>query len=147
MEFRSTSKAETEAFGEKIAHFLTPGTIIALFGELGVGKTAFIQGIAAGLGIRELVTSPTFTIVNEYHSGKLPLFHFDLYRLSGEDDLYDIGWEDYLERGGICAVEWSERAPKLFQNEICITIIRGNTEHERIFTIEGGEDIDEHFSH
>ncbi len=147
MKFCSTDKVETEALGQTIAHFLIPGTVIALFGELGAGKTALIQGIAAGLGIQEPVTSPTFTIVNEYHGGRLPLFHFDLYRLGGEDELYDIGWEDYLHRGGVCAVEWSERAPQLFQDDIRIFIMRGDTEQERIITIEGGGDIIEHLSH
>lgn len=147
MEFCSAGEVETEALGRKIAGLLMPGNVLAFFGDLGAGKTAFIKGIAAGLGVTEPVTSPTFTIVNEYHSGRLPLFHFDLYRLEGEEDLYDIGWEDYLGRGGVCAVEWSERAPALFQDCIRILIARGETEQERRITIEGGGDIIESFSH
>jgi tRNA threonylcarbamoyladenosine biosynthesis protein TsaE len=147
MEFCSAGEVETEALGRKVAGLLMPGSVLAFFGDLGAGKTAFIKGIAAGLGVTEPVTSPTFTIVNEYHSGRLPLFHFDLYRLEGEEDLYDIGWEDYLGRGGVCAVEWSERAPALFQDCIRILIARGETEQERRITIEGGGDIIESFSH
>lgn len=147
MEFCSAGEVETEALGRQIAGLLMPGSVLAFFGDLGAGKTAFIKGIAAGLGVTEPVTSPTFTIVNEYHSGRLPLFHFDLYRLEGEEDLYDIGWEDYPGRGGVCAVEWSERAPALFQDCIRILIARGETEQERRITIEGGGDIIESFSH
>ena len=81
---------------------------MAFTGDLGAGKTAFTRGIARGLGIGDRVTSPTFAIVNEYEGGRLPLFHFDMYRLTSSDELFDIGWEDYLARGGVCAVEWSE---------------------------------------
>lgn len=147
MEFRSASKQETEALGREMAQSLFPGAVLAFFGDLGAGKTALIQGIAAGLGVGESVTSPTFTIVNEYHSGVLPLFHFDLYRLGGEEDLYEIGWEDYLSRGGVCAVEWSERAPDLFADCIRISIEKGEKEQDRIITIEGGGTEFEHFGH
>ena len=147
MEVRSAGRQETEALGRKIAELLSPGAVLALFGDLGAGKTALIQGIAAGLGVKEPVTSPTFTIVNEYHSGVLPLFHFDLYRLGGEEDLYEIGWEDYLNRGGVCAVEWSERAPGLFADCIRISIEKGEKEQERRITIEGGGTELEHFGH
>ena len=108
MEYITNSPEETEALGERLAQTLTPGTVLAYRGDLGAGKTAFTRGLARGLGYKEPVTSPTYTIVNEYLGGRLPLFHFDMYRLSSEEDLWDIGWEDYLERGGICAVEWSE---------------------------------------
>ena len=102
------SPEQTELLGKKLAELLRPGDVIAYYGDLGAGKTAFTRGLAAGLGIREAVTSPTYTIVNEYLSGRMPLFHFDMYRLSSSEELFDIGWEDYLARGGICAVEWSE---------------------------------------
>ena len=102
------SPEQTELLGKKLAELLRPGDVIAYYGDLGAGKTAFTRGLAAGLGIREAVTSPTYTIVNEYLSGRMPLFHFDMYRLSSSEELFDIGWEDYLARGGVCAVEWSE---------------------------------------
>ena len=108
MEYISHSEAETEAFGERLAAALSPGAVVAYRGGLGMGKTAFTRGLARGLGCRGRVTSPTFTIVNEYE-GPTPLFHFDMYRLNGSEDLFDIGWEDYLSRGGVCAVEWSEQ--------------------------------------
>ena len=147
MEIRSASREETKALGREIACSLSPGTVIALFGDLGAGKTTLIQGIAAGLGVKEPITSPTFTIVNEYHSGRLPLFHFDLYRLSDEEELYEIGWEDYLNRNGVCAVEWSERAPTFFSDCVRISMMRGETEQERVVIIEGGGKEFEHFGH
>ena len=112
----SNSESETVLEGEKLGQTLTPGSIIALRGDLGAGKTAFTRGLAKGLGIEVNVQSPTFTIVNEY-PGNIPLFHFDMYRLQSEDELYDIGWYDYLERNGVCAVEWSEKVPNAFPPE------------------------------
>ena len=97
-----------EAIGARLAAALSPGAVVAYLGDLGMGKTVFTRGLAAGLGYKGRVTSPTFAIVNEYEGGRLPLFHFDMYRLNSADDLFDIGWEDYLARGGVCAVEWSE---------------------------------------
>ena len=107
MEYLSHSPEETEQLGEQLGRTLRPGSVVAYRGDLGMGKTAFTRGLARGLGCTCRVTSPTFTIVNEY-SGALPLFHFDMYRLPDADALFDIGWEDYLDRGGVCAVEWSE---------------------------------------
>ncbi len=104
----SRGPAETQALGAKLGARLGAGSLLAFTGGLGAGKTAFIRGLAEGLGITEPVTSPTFTIVNEYEGGRLPLFHFDLYRLGSSDELFDIGWEDYLRRGGICA-RWPKR--------------------------------------
>ena len=118
----TSNEAETAAQGEKLGKILAKGDVVAFFGGLGAGKTAFIRGIAKGLGIKASVSSPTFNIVNEY-PGEPPLFHFDLYRLESDDELYDIGWDDYLERGGICAVEWSENRLAAFpQNTIFIKI-------------------------
>lgn len=110
VQYISHSVTETEACGAALAQLLRRGDVLAYTGSLGMGKTAFTRGLARGLGCRGRVTSPTFTIVNEY-DGPLPLFHFDLYRLRSAEELFDIGWEDYLERGGVCAIEWSERIP------------------------------------
>ncbi len=139
MKYITNNPEQTEALGAALAQRLTPGDTVAFFGDLGAGKTAFVRGMARGLGIRERVTSPTYTVVNEYHSGRTPLFHFDLYRLSGPDDLFDIGWEDYLERGGICAVEWSERAEALLADAVRVTIRMADAPERREITIEAGE--------
>ena len=138
MIFLTNSPRETEAVGEALAKILQPGTVIAYRGDLGAGKTSFTRGLARGLGYRDPVTSPTYTIVNEYLGGRLPLFHFDMYRLRSSDDLWDIGWEDYLDRGGVCAVEWSENVADAMEAPICITIEKLGEEARRI-TIEGGE--------
>ena len=138
MEYISHSPEETEAIGQSLGERLKPGTVLAYLGDLGMGKTAFTRGLARGLGCRGRVTSPTFTIVNEYE-GKIPLFHFDMYRLTDSEDLFDIGWEDYLERGGVCAVEWSERiSDALPEDTLYITIARHpDGENWRIITMEG----------
>ena len=138
MQFVTNSPRETEELAKKLAAFLRPGTVIAYKGDLGAGKTAFTRGLARGLGILDPVTSPTYTIVNEYLGGKMPLFHFDMYRLGSSDELFDIGWEDYLERGGVCAVEWSENVADAMENAICITIEKTGEESRRI-TLEGGD--------
>ena len=137
MEVISHSPAQTEAVGEALGKILKPGTVIAYRGDLGAGKTAFTRGLARGLGCEEAVTSPTYTIVNEYLSGRLPLFHFDMYRLGSSDELFDIGWEDYLERGGICAVEWSENVSDAMENALIIRIEKTG-ETSRTITLEGG---------
>ena len=137
MQFISNSVEETEHIGAQLAVKLPAGSIVAFTGDLGAGKTAFVRGMARGLGIDERVTSPTFTIVNEYEGGLRPLFHFDLYRLFDSDELFDIGWEDYLSRGGICAVEWSERATEAMENCIRVDIVRGENEGQRIIEIGG----------
>ena len=136
MTVHTHSPNQTEQLGEQLASKLTPGTVLALRGDLGAGKTAFTRGLARGLGYAGAVTSPTFTIVNEYEGGRLPLFHFDLYRLSSADELWDIGWEDYLERGGVCAVEWSERAEELLENAVTVTLRRLD-DTVREITVEG----------
>ena len=138
MEFITNSPTETEAVAAALAQKLAPGTVLAYRGDLGAGKTAFTRGLARGLGYADPVTSPTYTIVNEYLGGRLPLFHFDMYRLASSDDLWDIGWEDYLERGGICAVEWSENVDDAMEQAIYVTIEKRGEDPRRI-TIEGGE--------
>ena len=136
----TASAAETEALGERLAAHLTGGEVIAFTGDLGAGKTAFTRGLARGLGITERVTSPTFTIVNEYEGGRLPLFHFDMYRLHSAEELFDIGWEDFLSRGGICAVEWSENIQEALEpGTVYVDIRRGQGEQERIISIKGME--------
>ena len=133
------SPEQTELLGKKLAELLRPGDVIAYYGDLGAGKTAFTRGLAAGLGIREAVTSPTYTIVNECLSGRMPLFHFDMYRLSSSEELFDIGWEDYLARGGVCAVEWSENVADALTDAISITIEKDPAQLDwRKITIEGG---------
>ena len=135
----SASPAETEAIGAALACRLMPGDVIAYRGALGAGKTAFTRGLARGLGISEPVTSPTYTIVNEYLDGMLPLFHFDMYRLSDSDELFDLGWEDYLARNGVCAVEWSENVADVLEDPITVTIERDpSDDNRRRITITGG---------
>lgn len=142
MEYLSHNERETEALGAALAARLRPGDVVAYLGDLGAGKTAFTRGLARGLGCTGRVTSPTFTIVNE-HQGRVPLFHFDWYRLGGEEELFDIGWEEYLARGGVCAVEWSERAPEaLPEGTVTVTIRRDEEdEDQRQIAIEGVEEI------
>ena len=141
MEFITNSPTQTEEIGMKLAEQLKSGTVIAYRGDLGAGKTAFTRGLARGLGIQDPVTSPTYTIVNEYLGGRLPLFHFDMYRLRSADDLFDIGWDDYLERGGVCAVEWSENVEDALEDPITVTIEKLG-EQSRKITITGGEPDD-----
>lgn len=140
MRFITNSTEETRELGKRLAEKLEPGSVVAFTGDLGAGKTAFTGGLADGLGVSDRVTSPTYTIVNEYEGGRLPLFHFDLYRLESADELFDIGWEDYLERGGVCAVEWSERAVEALESDtILVRIERGSEDNQRVITIEGVE--------
>lgn len=139
MECRTAGEWETEDLGETLGRRLSSGAVVAFTGDLGAGKTAFTRGLARGLGVTGWVTSPTFTIVNEYEGGRLPLFHFDLYRLGGSDELFDIGWEDYLRRGGVCAVEWSEKVSDALEGCIRVDIRRGEGENDRIITICEGD--------
>ena len=141
MEFLTNSPEETEKIGVALAKILQPGTVIAYRGDLGAGKTAFTRGLARGLGANEQVTSPTYTIVNEYLSGRMPLFHFDMYRLGSADELFDIGWDDYLDRGGVCAVEWSENVEEAMENAIVVTIEKLGADSRRI-TVTGGDICD-----
>ena len=142
MELLSHSPEETEDIGARLAEQLGPGAVVAFTGDLGAGKTAFTRGLARGLGIPDRVTSPTFTIVNEYEGGRLPLFHFDMYRLGSADELFDIGWEDYLARGGVCAVEWSENiAEALEPGTVRVDIRRGASDSQRVITVTGVEEL------
>ena len=140
MQFLVNSEQMTEQLGARMAALLQPGDVIAYYGDLGAGKTAFTRGLAAGLGISDRVTSPTYTIVNEYLSGRMPLFHFDMYRLGSADELFDIGWEDYLERGGVCAVEWSENVDEIFEDPILVRIEKCDDDPSaRRITVLGGK--------
>lgn len=135
LEINTHTVEETEQAGQALAKALTAGKVVALYGDLGAGKTAFVRGMAKGLNSPSRVTSPTFTIVNEY-SGTLELFHFDMYRLLSSDELFDIGWEDYLARGGVCVVEWSENVSDAFDGtEIRVTIDK-LTDTDRKITME-----------
>ena len=136
MTYITHSPGETEKLGQALGRRLKPGTVLAYRGELGAGKTAFTRGLARGLGYTEPVTSPTYTIVNEYLGGRLPLFHFDMYRLGSSDDLWNIGWEDYLDRGGVCAVEWSENVADALEGAVTVTI-RKLDDNTREITLEG----------
>lgn len=139
--FITHSAAETEKIGEDFAARLNAGDVVAFFGGLGMGKTAFIRGMARGLGVTDHVSSPTFALVHEYR-GKLPLYHFDMYRVSSWDDLYSTGFFDYLEAGGVCAIEWSENIEEaLPENTVRIEISRyngdGGSDDMRVITIKG----------
>ena len=137
-EFITTSESETEALGARLAASLPDGSVVAMYGDLGAGKTAFVRGMARGMGLSARVSSPTFTIVNEY-PGPRELIHFDMYRLSGADELFDIGWEDYLARGAVCAVEWSENVEDAFFGDEIRVRIDKLSQTERKITIEGAE--------
>ena len=144
MTYITNSPEQTEALGQALGQSLKGGEIVAYTGDLGAGKTAFTRGLAKGLGITMAVTSPTYTLVNEYTGGRLELFHFDMYRLGSSDDLFDIGWDEYLLRGGVCAVEWSENVSDAMEDAIWVRIQRLDDD-TRSITIEGGA-IDENFS-
>ena len=140
MEFITHSPEGTRELGGRLADRLKGGEVVAFTGDLGAGKTAFVSGMARALGIEERVTSPTFTIVNEYEGGRLPLFHFDMYRLGSAEELFLIGWEDYLARGGVCAVERRENVADAMEDDtIRVSILRGEDENSRVITIEGVE--------
>ena len=147
MEFLTHSPDETQSVGAALAKTLCGGEVIAFLGDLGAGKTAFTRGLAEGLGVTDAVTSPTYTIVNEYLTGRLPLFHFDMYRLGSSEELFDIGWEDYLARGGVCAVEWSENVQDALEAPITVRIDRvpDSGDDCRRITITGGKPL-EHLS-
>jgi len=143
MVYMTHSPEETEALGQALGQTLKGGEIVAYTGDLGAGKTAFTRGLARGLGITMQVTSPTYTLVNEYTGGRLELFHFDMYRLGSSEELFDIGWDDYLLRGGVCAVEWSENVADALEDAIWVRISRLDDETRQI-EIEG-RSLDENF--
>ncbi|MGI6463203.1 MAG: tRNA (adenosine(37)-N6)-threonylcarbamoyltransferase complex ATPase subunit type 1 TsaE [Clostridiales bacterium] len=136
------SEKETENLGRELAAKLGPQSIVALYGDLGAGKTAFVRGLARGLGIKKKVLSPTFTIVNELSENGKTLIHFDMYRLSGSDELFDIGWEDYLQRDCIIAVEWSEIVDDIYTGEEIRIRIEKLGDNERRISFGGNIDAD-----
>ena len=139
--YESYSAEDTARIAAELAKSLKGGEFIAMYGELGAGKTAFVQGLARALGIDRPVTSPTFTIVNEYE-GRLPLYHFDVYRIADPDEMYEIGYEEYLDAVGVCVVEWAELIEELFPDEyIKLTIEKNNSkgfDYRRIIIEERG---------
>lgn len=135
MKIITKSEKETQEAGARLVQTLVPGSVVAMYGDLGAGKTAFVRGMTRGLGITFPVSSPTFNVVNEY-PGKVPVFHFDMYRLGSADELFDIGWDDYLERGGICAVEWSENVEEAFEPGTVKVTITKLSDTEREITVE-----------
>lgn len=136
-EYISKNEQDTERVGEAFARELPAGAVVAMYGDLGAGKTAFVRGMARGMGLDSRVSSPTFTIVNEY-LGERELIHFDMYRLSDADELFDIGWEDYLNRGAVCAVEWSEKVEDAFTGDEYVVSIEKLGDSERRITIREG---------
>ena len=140
MIIETNTPQETFAVGKKIGENARPGQIYTLTGDLGVGKTVFTQGVAAGLGIDEPINSPTFTIIQEYESGRLPLYHFDVYRIGDIEEMEEIGYDDYFFGEGICLIEWAELIEEILpENVISITIEKDLTQgfDYRKITVEG----------
>ncbi len=131
------SEKETERIGEAIGRAAEPGTVVALIGDLGTGKTTLTKSIAKGLGVTETVTSPTFNIIREYKSGRIPLYHFDVYRIGDPDEMFELGYEEYFYGDGICVVEWADIIEELLpEDAVIIRIERGADEEEREYRIE-----------
>ncbi|MCR4600378.1 MAG: tRNA (adenosine(37)-N6)-threonylcarbamoyltransferase complex ATPase subunit type 1 TsaE [Clostridia bacterium] len=136
MKLRIKNESETRRFGLSLAQELEPGDVVCLVGDLGTGKTALTKAIAEGLGVTENIISPTFNIVKEYHSGRLPLYHFDVYRLGGPEELYDIGADEYFDGDGVCVVEWADIvAEAIPEGSRLIRIQYGSVPDERIYDI------------
>ncbi len=132
------NEKDTEKLGEKIGQKVQPGTVIALIGDLGTGKTTLTKSIARGLGVTETVTSPTFNIIREYRSGRLPLYHFDVYRIGDPDEMFELGYEEYFYGDGVCVVEWADIIEELLpEDAVVIAIDRGASDEEREYEIEG----------
>ena len=138
----TNSASETRTLGERLASGLRPGDTVILEGELGAGKSELARGIARGLGVTETVTSPSFTILNVYESGRCPLYHFDWYRLESEEELYELGMDEYLGGDGIAVVEWAERCPDAVPED-CIRIrLEATSEETRRITVNDGRRVD-----
>ena len=140
--YTTKSPEETESIGIKLAQTLRGGEVIAFRGGLGMGKTCFTRGLARGLGFTGTVTSPTFALINEYIGGRLPLYHFDMYRISGWEDLYSTGFFEYAEQGGVIAAEWSENIENALPAGTVTVTFEQTGENERVINIDGAPDID-----
>lgn len=135
------SEEDTKRLGHQLANALQPGDVVALIGDLGTGKTALTKAVAAGLGIGDMITSPTFTIVCEYHSGRLPMYHFDVYRVSDPDELFEIGFEEYLFGTGVCLIEWADLIEDILPaRTIRVELGYGVREGERVASVSWPED-------
>ena len=131
------NELDTKKFGLELAKKLKQGDIISLIGNLGTGKTTLTKSIAEGLGIKEMITSPTFTIVQEYHSGRLPLYHFDVYRIKHIEEMYELGYEEYFFGKGVCVIEWADQIMDIIPKEsMIIEIEYGQNHDERIYHIQ-----------
>ena len=140
--YTTKSPEETESIGFKLAQTLRGGEVIAFRGGLGMGKTCFTRGLARGLGFTGTVTSPTFALINEYIGGRLPLYHFDMYRISGWEDLYSTGFFEYAEQGGVIAAEWSENIENALPAGTVTVSFEQTGENERVINIDGARDLD-----
>ena len=124
-EYKSNSLEDTARIALEFARNLKPGDVVLLYGEMGVGKTVFTNGLCRALGACDYATSPTFTVVNEYDGGDFPVYHFDMYRIEDEDELYELGFDEYLNTGGICIIEWPQNIPNwLPENHIHVDILK-----------------------
>ena len=141
IKLRSASTSETEAIGFRLGSALPYGKVIALFGDLGAGKTAFTRGFTLGVGIEAEVSSPTFALVNEYHGNGRTVYHFDMYRIDGWDDLYSTGYFDYLDTGASMVIEWSENIENVLPDDcVRIHILKSDDENIRYLEITGCDD-------
>ncbi len=140
MKLTLKSEQETEKYGIELGRKVKPGTVIALTGDLGAGKTTLTKAIAKGLGVTETVTSPTFTVVKEYRSGRLPLYHFDVYRIGDPEEMYELGYEEYFYGDGVCVVEWADLVEELLPGDaVRIRIDYGASEGERVYECSSWE--------
>lgn len=132
-EYESYSADDTSRIAAEFSKSLSPGTVVCLYGEMGVGKTVFTNGLCRALGACDYATSPTFTVVNEYDGADFPVYHFDMYRIEDEDELYELGFDEYLNAGGICIIEWPENIPNsLPKKRINVKILRDSFESRTI---------------
>ena len=139
--FISNSPADTKKIAADLAATLSGGEVIAFYGDLGMGKTCFVTGLADGLDFKGEVSSPTFAIINEYLGGRLDLYHFDMYRVSGWDDLYSTGYFEYMESGGVLAVEWSENIESALPENVIRVTIKRLDEAKREISIDRGDAV------
>lgn len=135
-QMRWRTEEDTKAFAQQLAQDARPGQVIALRGDLGTGKTALTRFLAQALGVREHITSPTFTIVREYRSGRLPLYHFDVYRIEDPEEMFELGYEEYFYGDGLCVIEWADRIAELLpEDTLDIRLEYGSTPQERLVTV------------